>query len=176
MRSRVELSLAIGIVALGVVLLLGAFRISAGAGYDRIGPRFFPFVVATGFVILGAWYAVSIWRNRWLAPEFSTDSAKANRLNWSAFGHLILAFTLCLALLGSIGFVMACSVQFWLVARAFGSQRPVRDAVAALVVATAVYIAFSRGLGLALPSGWVEKGSFSQWTRFGIYSMASRLR
>jgi putative tricarboxylic transport membrane protein len=167
MRSRVELSLAIGIVAVGVFLLLGAFRISAGARYDRIGPRFFPFVVATGFVMFGAWYAVSVWRKRWLAPEFSTDPAEVNQLNWSAFSHLALAFTLCLALLGSIGFVMACSVQFWLVARAFGSQRPVRDAVAALVVATAVYIAFSRGLGLALTSAWVEKGSGVFFRRSG---------
>lgn len=154
MRPRVELSLAIGVIAVGLLLLLGVLRIGAGAGYDRIGPRFFPYVVATGFVVLGGWYAVSTWRNRRPVVGILPEREQTHQLNWTAFGYLTLSFVLCLAMLEPVGFVVASSVQFWLVTRAFRSRRTVRDAAVAVVVALVVYLAFSRGLGLALPSGW----------------------
>jgi hypothetical protein len=50
-----------------------------------------------------------------------------------------------------VGFVLASSLQFWLVTQAFGSRTRLRDALVAIVVALTVYLAFSRGLGLALP-------------------------
>ena len=151
MRSRVELSLALGVVALGVLMLVGVVRIDAGAGYDRIGPRFFPFVVATGLVTLGTWYALSLWRNKRPALEIPSQRENPPRVNWVAFGFLTMSFILCVGALERVGFVMASSVQFWLVTRAFESRRPIRDAVVAVVVATTVFLAFSRGLGLALP-------------------------
>ena len=40
--------MAIAVVALGVYLASGSQKIRIGAGYDRIGPRFFPYLVATG--------------------------------------------------------------------------------------------------------------------------------
>jgi putative tricarboxylic transport membrane protein len=151
MRSRVELSLAFGIVSLGVLMLAGVFRIGAGAGYDRIGPRFFPSVVATGLVVLGGWYAVSMWRNSRRGFDLPPEGTKTLPLNWRALGYLTLSFILCVAVLERVGFVVASSIQVWLVTRAFESRSPVRDAVVAVVVVTAVYLAFSRGLGLALP-------------------------
>ena len=151
MRSRVELSLAFGIVSLGVLMLGGVFRIGAGAGYDRIGPRFFPAVVAIGLVVLGGWYAVSMWRNSRRGLDLPPEGTNTPPLNWKAFGYLTLSFILCVAALERVGFVVASSVQVWLVTRAFESRSTLRDAVVAVVVVTAVYLAFSRGLGLALP-------------------------
>ncbi len=151
MRSRVELSLAFGLVSLGVLMFAGVFRIGAGAGYDRIGPRFFPTVVAIGFVVLGGWYAVSMWRNSRRELDLMPEGAKTSPVNWKAFGYLTLSFILCVALLERVGFVVASSVQVWLVTRAFESRSPVRDALVAVAVVTAVYLSFSRGLGLALP-------------------------
>jgi len=147
MRSRVELMLALVVVAAGVSLLVGALSIGAGAGYDRIGPRFFPYVVATGLVLLGGWYAISMWwSRRSLAEDKPTDPVE-----WRAFRYLTASFLLLVVMLEPVGFVLASSLQFWLVAQAFGSRTRRRDAVVALVVALTVYLAFSQGLGLALP-------------------------
>jgi putative tricarboxylic transport membrane protein len=156
MRSRPELSLALGVVALGVFLLARVVQIGAGAGYDRIGPRFFPYVVAIGLMVLGGWCAVSSWRNRRSARGPLPGHELTGPLNWRSFGYLGLSFLLCLALLESVGFVIGASVQFWLVTRAFDSRRPVRDAMVAVLVAASVYVSFSRGLGLALPPGLLE--------------------
>ena len=68
-----------------------------------------------------------------------------------------LAGGLFLLLAGRAGFIVAASLLFWLVARAFGDHRPLRDGAAAVLLATVVYAAFARGLGLALPAGPLER-------------------
>jgi len=52
---------------------------------------------------------------------------------------------------------LSATALFWLVARAFGSRRPARDAVVAVLLSVLVYQAFTRGLGLTLPSGVIER-------------------
>jgi putative tricarboxylic transport membrane protein len=143
-RGRAELGLALGTVALGVCLLAGARAIDAGTGYDRIGPRVFPYAVGAGLIVLGALLGASPPRGA------------AGATHWKPVGYLALAFLLFLLLLDRAGFVVAAGVQFWLVCRAFGSARPVRDAAAALLLSIAVFLALSRGLGLTLPAGAFE--------------------
>jgi putative tricarboxylic transport membrane protein len=69
------------------------------------------------------------------------------------------AFTLGLALASGVlfleraGFVLTAALLFWLVARAFASPRPLRDAAVGLALSVVVYLAFTRGLGLVLPPG-----------------------
>lgn len=136
---------------LGVFLLLGIAAIRFGAGYDRIGPRFFPSVVGIGLVLLGALLAWEAFRAHSRIKEVPQEvSAPLNR---RALGYLGAALLLNLALLERAGFVIACSSQFWLAARAFHSARPVRDAVVAVLLSVIVYLAFSQLLGLDLPAG-----------------------
>jgi putative tricarboxylic transport membrane protein len=150
--SRTEASLAAAVVVVGLLLLAGVPGIGPGAGYDRIGPRFFPVVTATGMILLGAVLAISARRRR---PPVEC-SADTTPLNWKPFGYFALAFLLFIALLEPAGFAIAAALQFWLVARAFRSQRPARDVLVAVVLSLIVYLAFSRGLGLPLPAGILE--------------------
>ena len=154
-----ELLLGAAVVALGVFLLVGISQIGFGAGYDRIGPRFFPYAVAAGLIVLGGWLGVGSLRAAVHAPNISDNSKSAASLNWVSLGYLGLALLLNLALLHRAGFVIACSLQFWLVARAFHSKRPLRDAIVAVTLSAVVYFAFSHLLGLTLPAGIFE--SFS---------------
>ena len=150
--SRTEASLAASVVVLGLLLLAGVRGIAPGAGYDRIGPRFFPVVTATGMILLGAALAISARRRR--PPVDST--ASTTPLNWIPFGYFALAFLLFIVLLEPAGFAIAAALQFWLVARAFRSRRAARDALIAVLLSLIVYLAFSRGLGLPLPDGILE--------------------
>jgi putative tricarboxylic transport membrane protein len=153
--SRTEGSLAASVVIVGLLLLAGVPGIAPGAGYDRIGPRFFPIVTATGLVMLGAVLAIAARRQRRPAEP----AAEATPINWVPFGYFALAFVLFIALLDRAGFPIAAALQFWLVARAFRSRRPARDFLIAVTLALIVYLAFSRGLGLPLPAGILEGGS-----------------
>ena len=148
-----DLVLALGVAALGVCLAVGGRGSSLGAGYDRIGPRFFPYLVALGLVLLGSWLAVVAIRGRKDKPADWENTGSGSQINWPALGYLSLALLLNLVLLERAGFVISASLLFWLVARAFHSRRPARDAAVAVLLAVSVYFAFTRGLGLILPLG-----------------------
>jgi putative tricarboxylic transport membrane protein len=164
--SFAELAAAGGIALLGIFLGVGSFSIPPGVGYDRIGPRFFPSLVAGGLTLLGVWLAATALRRgsakiaeRKTAEEqtHGTNSVPwlpgGDQTNWRALGFLAAGLLACLALFERAGFVMASSVLFWVAARGFGSRRPLRDAVIAVVLSVLVYVAFTRGLGLSLPGG-----------------------
>ena len=147
--NRTEASFAACVVVLGLLLLAGARGIAPGAGYDRVGPRFFPIVTATGMILLGAVLGISAWRRRRQVESIPVTPS----LNWTPFVYFALAFVLFIALLERGGFAIAAALQFWLVARAFRSRRPARDALIAVVLSLTIDLAFSKGLGLALPDG-----------------------
>ena len=69
---------------------------------------------------------------------------------WIAVGLLLY-----LALLEPTGFIVASSVLFFVAAVGMGSRQFARDAGVAVVLSTAVYLLFTRGLSLRLPEGIV---------------------
>ena len=146
-----DLVLAAVVATLGAVLLAGGGDINLGAGYDRIGPRFFPYAVGAGLVLLGAFLALASAIGRTRKRDDETPATAG--IDWSPPGLIGIALLLNVLLLDRAGFVVACSIQFWLVARAFRSNRPIRDALTAVTLSFVVYFAFSRGLGVSLPAG-----------------------
>lgn len=144
-------------VALGLILFAGARQIEFAAGYDRIGPRFFPYAVAAGLLLLGASLAASVVVRRLRGAR--AEIAEGDRIDWRPLGLALSALLSSILLLGPAGFVLASAVQFWLVARAFRSARPLRDALVAVLFSVAVYYGFTAGLGLSLPPGPWERSS-----------------
>ena len=146
--DRVEVVVAIVAVGLGVFVLVGSLTINFGSGYDRIGPRFFPYLIAAGLLVSGSFLAGEALRR---GRPFPDDPQLTT--SWPEVGILTLALVLSVILLESLGFVLTAALLFWLVARAFQSRRPWRDGAVALVLSLTVYLAFTRGLGLQLPQG-----------------------
>jgi len=139
------------VILLGIALALGALGISTGFGYDRIGPRTAPYGVAVGLMLLGGALVVGGLRRR-----VETTAKPSPSIRWKALSLLVLGGVIFLALAERVGFILAASLQFWLVARSFSLRQPCRDAAVAVVLTVVVYVVFSRGLGLALPSGFIE--------------------
>ena len=152
-----DLAVAVAVIVLGICVGVGSFGIPLGAGYDRIGPRFFPSMVAAGLVLLGSALAVAAIRARVTRPAAAESAGTSISTNWVALGCLSVALLLNLFLLERAGFVIASSALFWLAASGFGSERPARDAVIAVLLSALVYVAFTRGLGLTLPLGILER-------------------
>ncbi|HWP84765.1 MAG TPA: tripartite tricarboxylate transporter TctB family protein [Terriglobia bacterium] len=148
--------MAAAAAALGVALLARIPAIGLGAGYDRIGPRFFPYAVAGGLLVLAGWLALAFLLARRKKGPHRPPVPAAGSLQWPSLGYLVLALVLNLALLERAGFIIAGSVQFWLAARAFHSQKPGRDALVAVALSSIVYFSFSHLLGLTLPAGIFE--------------------
>lgn len=146
-----ELAAALAALALGLFVFVGSFSINFGAGYDRIGPRFFPWVVAAGLMLSGGSLALGALRSRTGTERQQTQA----QTRPSAVGLLGLALGAAVLLFERAGFVFTSTLLFWLVARAFESRRPARDVLVGALLSVLVYVAFTRGLGLALPRGWL---------------------
>jgi len=131
-------------VATGAVVLWQAQGAASGPNYERIGPWLFPQVVAAGLVIIGAIMAIRGWRRPALA---------LHRFDLSAALHIVVGIICLLVLFEPAGFVIAATVLFAAVARAFGSRRLLLEVPIGLALALGCQLAFTKGLSLYLPWG-----------------------
>ena len=144
-QVKVELAFASAALLMGIYMLIGSVSINLGSGYDHIGPRFFPYIIASGLVITGLVMFVQSLRSTGNKAELSIDIA--------ALITLLLALVLSVLFIQRLGFIVSMALMFAMVARAFNSQRLIRDLCAGLVLSLIIYFAFTDGLGLILPGG-----------------------
>lgn len=147
------LAVAAGVVALGLVFLLGSLRISGEAQYAGVGPRAFPVLIGAGLTLLGVALVVAISRGMVISPEAGEDVDATREADLRPLGRIIGGLALAVFLLERIGFPLTATLVFALTARGFGSRRLWRDALLGLVLAVAAYLVFARGLGVSLPGG-----------------------
>ena len=147
-RSRAEVALSLGVIALGIGVAGVTATLPSEGGYAGIGPNFIPAVVALGIIALGVWLAIEAFAGGWRDMPEHTDRFEPMPFVWVSaglFAHM--------ALIGWAGFIIASTVLFVLIARGFGSRRLVRDAIIAVVLSTVVFFIFTLALGLSLPKG-----------------------
>jgi putative tricarboxylic transport membrane protein len=107
----------------------------------------YPIVVLAGLLLFSCLAVVNVRAH----PAPVDPSAEPVR--WAPVGWLGLGIALYLLLAEPGGFVIASAGLFWCTARAFDSQRAVRDAVFSVVIAVCAYLLFARVLQLPLPAG-----------------------
>ena len=153
-----ELALALGVIILGVVVLWQTREIRVTPMNARIGPRVIPYVVGGGLVVVGVWLAIDILRGRVATSGGGEDSEDADPTlptEWDTIAYIAVSLVAYLFLIERAGFIIASSVLFFGAAFGMGSRRVPRDIVVAVVLSTAIYLIFTRGLDLRLPAGVV---------------------
>lgn len=111
----------------------------------------YPLFVMAGLIVFGlaaAWQ--SLGSSATSAPP-KTPSAEHGGRGPSLLLAAGIAVDVLLA--ERAGFVLASAALFWLTARAFDDRRPMRDALAALLISVGAYLLFVRVLQLPLPAG-----------------------
>jgi len=154
----------------GLVYLLLASRVPGAGGVDA---SFFPAMIATGMILLGAIHLFQSWCQPRVQPPApsSSDVVEQARArsddedalvaqgppNYRCVVLSLLLITLFVLLLQAIGFVFAAAaylvLQFALLSP---SGRPIpwcRLALLALVVSTVIFFLFRYGFSLLLPAG-----------------------
>ena len=155
---------AIGAVllAIGAGLCIGTFNVHTLPGQDSLGPRLFPTLIGGGLVILGLAHFVVAWRqHHGTAPiaepiEFATELPPGH---WPTLAWVVAGVALGAALYNHLGFIVAAIAVFVLTARGFAGRFSLLHVIVGIVLAIVVYIGFTAGLGLRLPSG-IFKGMF----------------
>jgi putative tricarboxylic transport membrane protein len=149
-----DLWVGLFVLALGGVALWQAGSIPVSPIYAQVGPRAVPYGVAAGLLLLGGGLTYVALRGGWSWTLEEVQDAPPT--NWKALSLLLAGLLANLALIGAYGFSAAASVQFVLVAAAFGSRKLVRDMVLALVLTLAVWFGFVELLGVNIGAGVLE--------------------
>jgi putative tricarboxylic transport membrane protein len=144
----------LGIATVGVALL--AFWqtaiIPVSPLYSKVGPTIFPYIASALLLVLGVLLSVQGLRGGW-QPE----DEKEVPLDWAAMSVVIAGLAANVVLIGPLGFTIASTVLFTLIAWGFGSRRPWRDAPIGFVLALAAYFGFATGLGVNIGMGPLER-------------------
>jgi putative tricarboxylic transport membrane protein len=150
---------AVGFLLVAVVVLVSAFRIPEGGGYQAVGPRAFPLLVGSGLgvvAVIGAVQAFAPGRGGSAAVLPEEADSEDGPIQWRHVLVLLVALAGYAALIVPVGYWQSTTVFFVVCARVLGSRRLLRDAVIAVVLALATYVLFDRVLGITLPPGFVR--------------------
>ncbi len=154
--DRTDLKVGGFVLALGGLALWQAAEIPASPLYGQVGPKAVPYGVAAVLALLGAGLVVQALRGGW--SHTLEEVREAPPTNWRALALLVAGLLANIVLIVPLGFCLAASVQFVLVAAAFGSRRLGRDAVLALVLTLTVWFGFVMLLGVNIGAGLLEGG------------------
>ncbi len=130
---------------------LGTGKNDAGGTLQSAGP--YPLFVLAGLLAFGAAAAWGAVRPRVSSTPAAGAGPRAPHGGRGPSLLLAAGIVLDVALAERAGFVLASAALFWLTARAFDDRRPLRDAVAALLISAGAYVLFVRVLQLQLPAG-----------------------
>jgi putative tricarboxylic transport membrane protein len=151
-----EMPMAIGVLALGIVVLVESLDIKVRQGVV-VNPRVFPQIVGAGLVVVAIWYAIDIVRSpRIGGGEDAEDVDPEARTDWTVLGILAIALIAYAALIDTAGFIIASTVLFVISTFAMHSRAYLRNLAIGVLLSVAVYLLFDGWLDVRLPGGWLE--------------------
>jgi putative tricarboxylic transport membrane protein len=153
MRATGQIILSVGVLALAGVIAQQTTVIPVSPLYAKVGPTVFPWMVAGGLAILGALLLLDALRGGWPTEE----DEEPVQADWRALGWVLAGLVANVALIGPLGSIIASTLLFCGVARAFGSTQLVRDGAIAFVFSAVTYVGFARVLGINIGAGLIEQ-------------------
>lgn len=96
---------------------------------------------------------VAVLRGQRGTPESVEGGEVANEAKWKPFGLVLAGLVQYAVLLEIVGFPIAGTILFFLVAKALGAAKFLKTIVISLLTTLAVFFTFTQGLQLNLPSG-----------------------
>ncbi|MDO5619178.1 tripartite tricarboxylate transporter TctB family protein [Kocuria sp.] len=152
LTGRSGLIVPLVLAGLSTYLVFGMVTMNVPENTDFPGPRFYPLLLAIAGYVLAVLLVLDVLRK----PEHrEPEDSAAYRFHsdWKAVAWLVGGFLVFALGIEFLGWIIAGALLFWCVARGVGSKRPVFDISLALVFSSLIYLGFSVGLGLSLPSG-----------------------
>lgn len=133
---------AVVLIALAVVVGIGASQIEYAFSSDPLGPRAFPYLLAAILGLCGVWYLIS--------PGEADPWPGADTLVRSA--ALIVVCAAAIAVMNLVGFIVSAAVICGVAAWMFGAT-PAMAGIIGVAQALFWYALFKLALGTYLPAG-----------------------
>jgi putative tricarboxylic transport membrane protein len=141
-----EAVLSLGVLALGAFVAVETLLIEVAPSQAAVGPRLFPWLVATGLIVVG----LALLRE---AIGGHIAHERGWELDWRAVGLVAAGLLLQMLIFESLGWIIAATILFSMTAFAFGNRRLVLGAAIGVFLTSLTFVLFNYGLGLTLPIG-----------------------
>jgi putative tricarboxylic transport membrane protein len=145
-----DLGIALGVVILGLIAAWQTTLIQTSA-YAQVGPRAFAWATSAMLVFMGLLLVKDAVTGGW-----SHETDEFGEVDWQGGLWMVGGLVINVALIETIGFILASSLLFIFTARAFGSRSLVRDTLIGLALTVVAYVGFDRVLGYKIGTGWIE--------------------
>lgn len=146
--DRAGLVIALALLLLAAVLIVDAMNIQANVVYG-MGPQVMPIIIAIGLIVLAIGNGINALRG---------DMPEREDMDFRPVGLVLAGLAAMIATIGlGGGFIPAMTMLFAATATAFGRRAIVVDLIVGFVIATIIYLVFSKLLTLGLPTGPLEQ-------------------
>jgi len=164
--ARAQALVGAGVLVTAGALAVGALQIPGDAGYGGVGPNFLPWLVAAVLAVCGGFL---IWEALSGGFRSMDDPSGDTRANKQAFVWVSAGLLLNAALIGTVGFILSCTLCYLLAVQglrraagqpAAGTARTwAMDALTGALISAPVFWAFTQFLAINLPgltqTGWL---------------------
>jgi putative tricarboxylic transport membrane protein len=147
-----EALIGFGLLVFAALVLWSTTRIPVSPLYSKIGPTIFPYITAAGLALFAVLLLIQAARGGW-----QPDDEKGVAIDWHALGFVAAGLVFNVALIVPLGFILASTGMFVLVAYGFGDRRVVRNAALGFAVALVAYFGFATFLGVNIGAGYFER-------------------
>jgi len=135
-----------GVLALGLFIAVETAQLGVAASNATIGPRLFPFLIATGLIVVG----LLVLREAFFGH---VAHERGFELDWLAVALVSGGLILQMLLVESLGWIIATTLLFVAATLAFRERRVLISIAIGLALSCLTYWVFNYGLGLSLPIG-----------------------
>jgi putative tricarboxylic transport membrane protein len=152
-RNLGELALSVLLLLLGLYVVLDGRTITIPGSSNTVGPRFFPYLVGGATMLVGALLALRILRGDRGPEEDGEDIDPDAPTSWRAVGIISVAFLAHALLINVVGWPLAVTAMFGVVAWALGARGIIRPLLAGGITSVLIWLVFVKALGVVLPGG-----------------------
>jgi putative tricarboxylic transport membrane protein len=163
---RAQTLVGAGVLLVAAAMAFGALQISSEAGYGGVGPNFLPWMCAVVLAVCGAWL---VWEARTGGYREAGDPGGHPKADIGAFVWVSAGLLVNAALIGTVGFIVSCTVCYVLAVqglrRANGQPQAgkvgtwAKDVVTGILISAPVFWTFTQFLAINLPgltgTGWI---------------------
>jgi putative tricarboxylic transport membrane protein len=140
------------LLVIGLYLIVGATGIAIPGSANTIGPRFFPYLVGGATVVVAVLLGLRILRGD-QGQEDSEDIDPTAPTSWRAVGIIAVAFLAHGLLINVVGWPLAVTSMFAVVAWSLGARGIIRPLLAGAITSVVIWLLFVKALGVLLPGG-----------------------
>ena len=141
------------LLVIGIYLIIGAGQITIPGSANTVGPRFFPYLVGGATVVVAVLLGLGLLRGDQGPEEGGEDIDPNAATSWRAVGIIAVAFLAHALLINVVGWPLAVTSMFGVVAWALGARGIVRPLLAGGITSVVVWLLFVKALGVVLPGG-----------------------